>query len=256
MSESTNQIIIIFIIAIVAAGVWYYMKKNKESTDTSGNNPPIQTDSIEIVQENSNASFYPTFVTGTDTKIRYNSPDFSYNPASGTLSANTFKGRLQGSVSNIDVGNIPDVNIQNKIEGYHQTGYYGIERYSEQPMRNSNSGRVRGAVVGPEAQYFVPLVSATGANQTLNATNKLKYDPTTQTLTAKANFANNITSDTNQKFGVPYQSDVNTTVFAVPNANLENQVLYSDGAQVYWSDLNDIPIGNANTVFINEISSP
>jgi len=245
MAENKNSqgILIIIITAIIAFSIWWYYKHRKEQEDVSGGKP-IVTQSIEIVQEKSDASFYPTFVSGKDNKVRYNSPSFSYNPATNTLSSANFKGNLQGSVSNIDVQDIPDVIIQPRAEKYHQTGYYGIERFSFQNP-NVNQGRFRGDVVQPDSvsdlatpsdlvtpsgavkagQYFLPLVGAAGPNQQLRARNALKYDVASNTITATTNYANNISGGAAGQ--IPYQATTGITEFVPLGEN--NSILVYDG---------------------------
>lgn len=236
-SKDSKIVIIILIILVIGFIVWYYYKSHNESKDTSGNNPPIITQTIEIVQENSDASFYPAFVSGKDNKIRYNSSEFSYNPSTNTLSAGTFKGNLSGSASNIEVQALPDVVIQPKTEGYHQTGYYGIERYSEQPKQ----GRF-GVVPSPNGEYFISLTSGDSGSQDVRATSNLKYDNTNNVIMGKVQ---NIAGGS--PGSIVYQSNDGQTTFLNSTSANDGQILVfdSESNSPKWFDSTSISFGSA-----------
>jgi len=229
MSNSTNQIIIIFIIILIAVGVLYYLKKKKDTTE---NNPEQK---IEIVQENSNDSFYPSFVKGNDSKIRYNSPKFSYNPATNTLSASKFKGNLEGSASGI--------NIQNtSIPPILQSKRMNAKTFRAETTTNETSTQddiTTDSIVAPAGQQYITLTNGIGRNQSLNANQSFRYDSANNTITARTNYTNNLVGGS--AGNIPVQVDKDTTGF-ITNGQ-PNSVLLFDGNKPSWVLSSNVSFG-------------
>jgi len=135
-----------------------------------------------ITGNTTNASFYPTFVSGATGYLpHYVDTDFNYNPSTNTLTVPNISGNLSGNVTGNLTGTSSSVNV---------------------------------TVDGTNTTYRIPFLSATSGSANIYSDAQLLYNPSTNVLVATGGFAGNASTATDA------DNATNITV-AVSTANQE-----------------------------------